>query len=407
MQPSVKAGTFRNYNDIVKHRLVPHLGDIRLTDVRRADISRCYTELRKNGRRDSNGGLSETSIEHTHRALHAAMAHAAGSRLIARNVADDVIKPKRGHIEMHVWTPEQMKGWLRSVKDHRLYPLWLTAATTGARRGELLSLRWDDIDLDSGQLAILRARVAVGYQVHETTPKSGRARTVALDPRTIAVLKDWRQIQRKERMAVGEGRVDGPYVSTREDGAPLHPHHVADARDASVRRAKVPTIRFHDLRRVVNPLLSRQRHRRAGSEEPALTCVLWWRGEDLNLRPSGYEPDELPDCSTPRRKGHPTWTAGPPPRSAGSGTTARPERIYSVCAVGGGGGGDDGSAALGGAGGAGAAGPSPAGVAVGAAAADSGASVIWPFSDSCACSEVTSRSISPSVLGVERPVLVA
>jgi hypothetical protein len=48
-------------------------------------------------------------------------------------------------------------------------------------------------------------------------------------------------------MAVGEGRDDGPYVSTREDGAPLHPHHVADARDASVRRAKVPTIRFHDL----------------------------------------------------------------------------------------------------------------------------------------------------------------
>ena len=69
VQPSVKAGTFRNYNDIVEHRLVPHLGDIRLTDVRRADISRCYTELRKNGRRDGNGGLSETSIEHTHRAL--------------------------------------------------------------------------------------------------------------------------------------------------------------------------------------------------------------------------------------------------------------------------------------------------------------------------------------------------
>ena len=248
VQPSVKPGTLRGYNDIVEHRLVPHLGDIRLTEVRPADISRCYTELRKAGRRDGNGGLSETSIEHTHRALHAAFEHAARSRLIARNVADDVIKPKRGHVEMHVWTPEQLNTWLASVKDHRLYPLWLTAATTGARRGELLGLQWDDIDLDAGQLAIRRARVAVGYQVHVTTPKSGRARTIALDPQTVAVLKDWRQAQRKERMAFGNGRVDGPYVFTREDGAPLHPHQVADAFDASVRRAKVRVCRFHDLR---------------------------------------------------------------------------------------------------------------------------------------------------------------
>ncbi len=64
----------------------------------------------------------------------------------------------------------------------------------------------------------------------------------------MAVLRDWRQAQRKERMAFGEGRVDGPYVFTREDGAPLHPHQVADSFDASVRRAEVPTVRFHDLR---------------------------------------------------------------------------------------------------------------------------------------------------------------
>ena len=226
---------------------------------RPADISRCYTELRKNGRRDGTGGLSETSVEHTHRALHAAFEHAARSRLIARNVADDVIKPKRGHVEMHVWTPEQLNAWLASVKDHRLYPLWLTAATTGARRGELLGLQWDDIDLDAGQLAIRRSRVAVGYQVHETTPKSGWSRTVALDPQTVALLKDWRPAQRKERMAFDEGRFDGLYVFSREDGAPLHPHQVADAFDASVRRAKVPTVRFHDLRHGWATMALRQR----------------------------------------------------------------------------------------------------------------------------------------------------
>src|ERR1700683_4503990 len=97
----------------------------------------------------------------------------------------------------------------------------------------------------------------------------------------------------------------------------------------------------------------------------------WWRGEDLNLRPSGYEPDELPDCSTPRRRNHPTWTTGRSPR--------RPPATPRT--AGGGAGGEDGSAAVGGGGGA--ADPSTAGAAVGAAAVDSGARVIWPCSDSC------------------------
>jgi integrase len=248
VQPGLKAGTLRGYSDIVEHRLVPHLGDIRLTELRAADISRCYAELRKTGRRDGTGGLSETSIEHSHRCLHAALEHAVRNRLVTSNPADLVIKPRRQHHELTTWTAQQLNTWLDSVKNDRLYPLWLTAATSGCRRGELIGLQWDDVDLGVGQLAIRRSRVAVGYEVVESTPKSGKARTVAVDPQTVAVLKEWRQDQRKERMAFGEGRVDSPYVFTREDGAPLHPHQVADAFDASVRRAKVPTVRFHDLR---------------------------------------------------------------------------------------------------------------------------------------------------------------
>lgn len=248
VRPRLKAGTIRSYSDIIEHRLVPHLGDIRLSELRPADISRCYTELRTSGRRDGNGGLSETSLEHTHRCLHAALEHAAKNRQVARNVADDVVKPKRGHVEMRIWTPEQLSTWLDTTKEDRLWPLWLTAATTAARRGELLGLKWSDVDLAAGRLSIRRSRTSVGYEVVEGAPKNGRARTIGLDAPTVAVLKDWRQVQRKERMAFGEGRVDSGYVFTREDGTPLHPHQVADAFDGAVRRAKVPTIRFHDLR---------------------------------------------------------------------------------------------------------------------------------------------------------------
>lgn len=71
IKPRLKPGTFRSYHDIVEHRLIPHLGDARLSELRPARIARCYAELRTSGRRNGNGGLSETSIEHTHRTLHA------------------------------------------------------------------------------------------------------------------------------------------------------------------------------------------------------------------------------------------------------------------------------------------------------------------------------------------------
>ena len=106
----------------------------------------------------------------------------------------------------------------------------------------------------------------------------------------------------------------------------------------------------------------------------------------MNLRPSGYEPDELPDCSTPRRRESSIQPHGDALRGR-----------YNVWAEGGGGGGDEGSAADGGG----------AGAAVGPAAADSGVKVSEPCCDSCACSAVTKRSMSASVLGVERPVLDA
>jgi integrase len=202
VKPRIKAGTYRSYHDIVEHRLIPHLGDIRLADLRPAQIARCYSELRTSGRRQVkrtdpgdgseatvNRGLSETSLEHTHRCLHAALEHAARSRLVARNVAGDVVKPKRTHVEMRSWTAEQLGEFLESTSDHRLHELFVVAATTAARRGELLGLKWADIDLDGRRLSIRRSRTSVGYEVREGTPKSGRARTIGLEPETVTALR--------------------------------------------------------------------------------------------------------------------------------------------------------------------------------------------------------------------------
>ncbi|MGI8631607.1 MAG: tyrosine-type recombinase/integrase [Solirubrobacterales bacterium] len=249
VEPRVKPSTHRSYSDIVAHRLVPHLGDVRLSELRPASIARCYAELRTSGRRDGKGGLSETSLEHTHRVLHSALEHATRSRLVARNVSNDVVKPRRGHVDMKTWSPQQLRAFLDSTRSHRLHPLFLTAGTTAMRRGEVLGLRWEDVDLEAARLSVRRNRVAVGYQVLEGTPKTRKGvRVIDLDPETVATLRAWRRHRLEERLAGGPTGVDSGLVFVREDGTGLHPHAVADAFERALAHSGVPAIRFHDLR---------------------------------------------------------------------------------------------------------------------------------------------------------------
>ncbi|HKH56481.1 MAG TPA: tyrosine-type recombinase/integrase, partial [Propionibacteriaceae bacterium] len=100
-----------------------------------------------------------------------------------------VARPK-----LRVWSPEQTRAFLAAVANDRLFAAWLLAATTGMRRGELLGLRWEDIDLDAGVVRVARARVRAGNQVVAGEPKTARGRrTIALDPTTVAALRQHRK----------------------------------------------------------------------------------------------------------------------------------------------------------------------------------------------------------------------
>lgn len=249
----LKASTIGGYSHIIDKRLVPHLGDVRLSELTAGQVAGLHRTLR-------DEGLSERTVLHTHRCLSKALEDAAKRRLIARNVARDVDAPKPRATEMKVWTIDELRVFLRATEDDRLGACWVLAVSTGMRRGELLGLRWADIDLDAGQVAVRRSRVAVGYDVVEGEPKSGRARTVAIDEGTVAVLRRHRRVQLEERMAWGEAWEDTGAVFTREDGSALHPqtmawHFEKAMRDvaAAVKKADpkappFPIIRFHDMR---------------------------------------------------------------------------------------------------------------------------------------------------------------
>src|SRR5207245_4121678 len=144
-------------------------------------------------------------------------------------------------------TPQQLAAFLSSVKGDRLYALWYLIALRGLRRGEALALQWTDVDLDNREANVSRARTSAGYRVHEGPPKTpAGARSVALDKRTVAVLRRHARRQHTEQVAAaaaGRRSHESGYVFTRTDGTPLHPDYISQRFRLLVDRSGLPPIR--------------------------------------------------------------------------------------------------------------------------------------------------------------------
>jgi integrase len=256
----LKPSTRKGYADLVAAYIVPHLGDVRLCDLTSAQVVKFYDTLRTSGRRrpskanPDDRSLSESTVHHVHVCLSAAMAHAGEARLIEVNPLASLPRRARPKAtsgdkpELKAWTAEQARAFLAVADEDRLAALFELALATGLRRGELVALRWEDIDLERSVLAVRRNSVTVGYAVQDGTPKSSRARTVDLDAGTVAAIRAHRKRQLEERMAWGEAWQDHGLVFTREDGTPLHPQTVRWHLGRLARAAKVPDVGVHGLR---------------------------------------------------------------------------------------------------------------------------------------------------------------
>jgi integrase len=193
--------------------------------------------------------LAPKTVRNIHGALHAALGDAVRWDYVARNVAAAADLPKGMAPEMQVWNPEQLRAFLDHVRDDRLYAAWLLLATTGMRRGEVAGLRWVDVDLDTGRVSPRRPRVVVNHQVLVSEPKMAKGRrSIALDPATVAALRDHRRWQLEDRFAVGPGWEDSGLVFTWPDGRPLHPERFSKWFEQHTRAAGLPKIRLHDVR---------------------------------------------------------------------------------------------------------------------------------------------------------------
>jgi integrase len=133
------------------------------------------------------------------------------------------------------------------VSGSRLEAVWRLAAMTGMRRGEVLGLRWADVDLGAARLSVRQARVAVAYAVIESTPKSHNARVIDLDHETVELLRAHRRRQDEERAEWGGDYQEHGLVVAKEDGSPIHPHSFSQTFERLIKRAGIRPIRLHDL----------------------------------------------------------------------------------------------------------------------------------------------------------------
>jgi integrase len=251
MRATVRPSTWAAYKMLAEVHIIPALGSVPLQRLTAAQLNALYADLLEKGRCDGKGGLSPRSVAYVHATIRKALAEAVGWQYLTRNVADQATPPRQqANGDLRTWSAEELRAFLAHVEGDRLYGAYVLAATTGLRRGELLGLRWRDLDLGAGRLSVTQTLVSVNYAVSFSTPKTAAGRrSVALDPATVAALKAHRKRLLEERLSLGLG-APGPddVVFAALDGSPLHPGQFSDRFDRLVKGAGVPRIRFHDLR---------------------------------------------------------------------------------------------------------------------------------------------------------------
>jgi integrase len=270
----VRPSTLTSYEGAVRLHIVPRIGSVLLQQLDKPTIKALYQMLSTGGYtsrvkpkepraapQPAPRGLSPKTVHNVHLALRKALADAVEDGLIRSNPAAGAHKLGRDAApEMLTWSKEELRRFLDAVQNDRDYGLWRLAAQTGMRRGELLGLRWRDVDLDGARLSVRQQLVRAGTEVAQGPPKTAAGRRlIALDVGTVAALCAHRALVEEERARCGPAYHDHDLVFCRPDGHPEDPDVVSERFQAAIGGARAPRIRLHDLRHTHATLLLKAR----------------------------------------------------------------------------------------------------------------------------------------------------
>lgn len=245
----LKATTLERYKRVINRYLIPELGAIKLQDLRPSHVQGFYTNLLTRSTVTGNP-LSPQTVTLIGAVLKKAIKYAVDVEgLISVNPVNRVPLPKgKGSIPAP-WSIQELNIFLEVARSHRLFFFFRLSAFTGARRGELLALKWSDFD--GSAVTISKNRITAGREVIEQNSTKGGTngqRRVPLDKETIELFNVHRVNQLKERMALGEFWQDTGYVFVQENGLPLYPHTPSDLFKKLLDKAGLRPTRLHDQR---------------------------------------------------------------------------------------------------------------------------------------------------------------
>lgn len=278
----LKPSTAKTYRDNIARYLKPALGAAAVQSLTPSGLSVVFRELHECGGMDGSS-LSPRTVEFARAVLRRALHDAVLDRIIEINPVIGTKLPARDKPKHTTWTADQLRAFLDSLtKDDRWATLWTLAAATGMRRGELMALRWADVDLEAQLIHVEHSVTQVRQERVYVSPKNHERRSLTIDLRTVAALRSWRLAQMGERLAQGsayDGRED--LVFRWEDGRPVLPDYATRTFGFLTDALDLPRLKFHELRHTHATLLLREGvpvhivAKRLGHKDPSVTLDVY------------------------------------------------------------------------------------------------------------------------------------
>ena len=240
----VRPSSHQTYRGYIDNHIKPNIGKIPLEKLTSLELQKLYKKLLTSGRIDrveskkQAKGLSPKTVRNIHQIIASAMKLAKEQRLIVADPTEGCALPKLEHREMKTLPVEQLTSFLREAKESGVFEMYYIELATGLRRGELLGLKWEDIDFSTQTLRVRRQVGRINGEVREAPLKTKPAyRTISLGTDAVGILKQQR-----------EKHPSSSYVFPGPTGGPIAPDSVLHMLHRVLDRAGLPEIRFHDLR---------------------------------------------------------------------------------------------------------------------------------------------------------------
>jgi integrase len=250
VQGTVRRSTFVRYEQITRVHITPVIGRLKLKSLSPTHVRGLYREK-------LDSGLAPRTVQYIHTTLHKALKQAVKDGVIRRNVTEAVKAPQPAKKEIQPLNPEQSHAFLEAARGDRFEALYVLAITAGLREGELLGLKWDDLDLEARTLSVRRSLSTIGSLQAFEAPKNGKGRNIKLTSRAVNSLRQHRDAQNEERSRLNGLWEDHGLVFPNYTGKPMRPWSLTGGPfKRLLKRAGLPEkTRLHDLRHTCATLL--------------------------------------------------------------------------------------------------------------------------------------------------------